>query len=219
MEFKNPYFFALLALLIPYIIWYVLRYKKSLPALRMPEIAKYRFVPRSWRIYLLPVPFFLRVFTMILVICILARPQSKHTWSNTDVEGIDIMLSVDVSTSMLTEDFKPNRVEALKEIAQKFVDKRPNDNIGLTFFAGEAYTQCPLTTDHVALMNLYNSADTLVLAHNHPFGSAEPSDEDILLTRQVQGMLDKDIRLIDHVIVGADSVVSMRGRGFFRAFE
>ena len=159
MEFKNPYFFALLALLIPYIIWYVLRYKKSLPALRMPEIAKYRFVPRSWRIYLLPLPFFLRVFTMILVICILARPQSKHTWSNTDVEGIDIMLSVDVSTSMLTEDFKPNRVEALKEIAQKFVDKRPNDNIGLTFFAGEAYTQCPLTTDHAVLMNLYNSAD------------------------------------------------------------
>ncbi len=159
MEFKNPYFFALLALLIPYIIWYVLRYKKSLPALRMPEIAKYRFVPRSWRIYLLPLPFFLRVFTMILVICILARPQSKHTWSNTDVEGIDIMLWVDVSTSMLTEDFKPNRVEALKEIAQKFVDKRPNDNIGLTFFAGEAYTQCPLTTDHAVLMNLYNSAD------------------------------------------------------------
>lgn len=69
------------------------------------------------------------------------------------------MLAVDVSTSMLTQDFKPNRVEALKEIAQRFVDKRPNDNIGLTIFAGEAYTQCPLTTDHSMLMNLYNSAD------------------------------------------------------------
>ena len=159
MEFKNPYFFALLALHIPYIIWYVLRYKKSLPAMRMPETAKYRYVPRSWRTFLLPLPFILRILTMTLVICILARPQSKHTWSNTDVEGIDIMLSVDVSSSMLAEDFKPNRVEALKEIAQKFVDKRPNDNIGLTFFAGEAYTQCPLTMDHAVLMNLYNSAD------------------------------------------------------------
>lgn len=75
------------------------------------------------------------------------------------MEGIDIMLAVDVSTSMLTQDFKPNRVEALKAIAQNFIDKRPNDNIGLTIFAGEAYTQCPLTTDHTMLMNLYNNAD------------------------------------------------------------
>lgn len=96
---------------------------------------------------------------MTLVICILARPQNRHSWSDTDVEGIDIMLAVDVSTSMLTQDFKPNRVEALKTIAQGFIDKRPNDNIGLTIFAGEAYTQCPLTTDHAMLMNLYNSAD------------------------------------------------------------
>ena len=66
---------------------------------------------------------------------------------------------------------------------------------------------------------IYNNADTLVLAHNHPFGSAEPSNEDILLTRRVQAILDKDIRLIDHVIVGADTEISMRGRGFFRAFE
>ncbi len=159
MEFKNPYFFALLALLIPYIIWYVLHHKKTEPAMKLPETAKYRYVPRSLRTYLMPIPFILRITLFTLVVCILARPQSKHSWSNTDVEGIDIMLAVDVSTSMLTQDFKPNRVEALKEIAQKFVDKRPNDNIGLTFFAGEAYTQCPLTTDHAVLMSLYNNAD------------------------------------------------------------
>ncbi len=164
MEFKNPYFFVLLALLIPYIIWYVLRHKKSQPSLRLPEIAKYRYVRRSWRIYLMPVPFLLRVILFVLVVIILARPQSKYSWSDTDVEGIDIMLAVDVSTSMLTQDFKPNRVEALKEIAQRFIDKRPNDNIGLTFFAGEAYTQCPLTTDHAVLMNLYNSADDQMAA-------------------------------------------------------
>ena len=166
MEFKNPYFFALLALLIPYIIWYVLRNKKSQPAMRMPQTAKYRYVPRTWRTHLMPLPFLLRIILFTLVACILARPQSKHSWNDTDVEGIDIMLAVDFSTSMLAQDFKPNRVEALKEIAQDFISKRPNDNIGLTFFAGEAYTQCPLTTDHTVLMNLYASADSYMAYNN-----------------------------------------------------
>jgi Ca-activated chloride channel family protein len=159
MEYKNPLFFILLLALIPYILWYVLRYKRSLPSLKVPETIKYRVAPKTFRLYLFHLPFLLRVALFVLVVCILARPQSKHTWSDTDVEGIDIMLAVDVSTSMLAQDFKPNRVEALKAIAQQFIDKRPNDNIGLTIFAGEAYTQCPLTTDHAVLMNLYNSAD------------------------------------------------------------
>lgn len=159
MEFKNPLFFLLLLALIPYIVWYVLYYKQSLPSLKVPDTTKYAHVPKTFRLYLLHVPFVLRLVLMTLVVCILARPQSKHSWSNTDVEGIDIMLAVDVSTSMLAQDFKPNRVEALKEIAQRFVEKRPNDNIGLSMFAGEAYTQCPLTTDHTVLMNLYNSVD------------------------------------------------------------
>lgn len=159
MEFKNPYFFLLLLVLFPYVVWYVLKFKKSLPSLKMPDTTKYAHVPKSFRLYLLHVPFVLRILLIFLVVCILARPQSKHSWSNTDVEGIDIMLAVDVSTSMLAQDFKPNRVEALKEVAKRFIDKRPNDNIGLSMFAGEAYTQCPLTADHVVLMNLYNSVD------------------------------------------------------------
>ena len=159
MEFKNPLFFLLLMVLVPYIVWYVLRFKQSLPSLKVPDTSKYVKVPKTFRLYLMHLPFLLRIVLIALVVCILARPQSKHSWSNTDVEGIDIMLSVDVSTSMLAQDFKPNRVEALKEIAQRFIEKRPNDNIGLTMFAGEAYTQCPLTTDHTVLMNLYNSVD------------------------------------------------------------
>lgn len=159
MEFKNPYFFLLLLVLLPYVVWYVLKFKKSLPSLKLPDTTKYAHVPKSFRLYLLHVPFVLRILLIFLVVCILARPQSKHSWSNTDVEGIDIMLAVDVSTSMLAQDFKPNRVEALKEVAKRFIDKRPNDNIGLSMFAGEAYTQCPLTADHVVLMNLYNSVD------------------------------------------------------------
>ena len=159
MEFKNPLFFLLLLVLVPYIVWYVLRFKQSLPSLKVPDTTKYVKVPKTFRLYLMHMPFLLRLILMSLVVCILARPQSRHSWSNTDVEGIDIMLAVDVSTSMLAQDFKPNRVEALKEIAQRFIEKRPNDNMGLTMFAGEAYTQCPLTTDHTALMNLYNSVD------------------------------------------------------------
>lgn len=159
MEFKNPLFFLLLLVLVPYIVWYVMRFKQSLPSLKVPDTTKYVKVPKTFRLYLMHVPFLLRLILISLVVCILARPQSKHSWSDTDVEGIDIMLAVDVSTSMLAQDFKPNRVEALKEIAQRFIEKRPNDNIGLTMFAGEAYTQCPLTTDHTVLMNLYNSVD------------------------------------------------------------
>lgn len=159
MEFKNPIFFLLLLVLVPYIVWYVMRFKQSLPSLKVPDTTKYVKVPKTFRLYLLHVPFLLRLALISLVVCILARPQSKHSWSDTDVEGIDIMLAVDVSTSMLAQDFKPNRVEALKEIAQRFIEKRPNDNMGLTMFAGEAYTQCPLTTDHAVLMNLYNSVD------------------------------------------------------------
>ena len=154
-----PLFFLLLLVLVPYIVWYVLRFKQSLPSLKVPDTTKYVKVPKTFRLYLMHMPFLLRLILMSLVVCILARPQSRHSWSNTDVEGIDIMLAVDVSTSMLAQDFKPNRVEALKEIAQRFIEKRPNDNMGLTMFAGEAYTQCPLTTDHTVLMNLYNSVD------------------------------------------------------------
>ncbi len=159
MYFKNPAFFLLLVALIPYMVWYVLRFKKSLPSVKVPETIKYRYVAKSWRLYLLHAPFFLRTLLIILVVCILARPQSKHDWSDTDVEGVDIMLAVDVSTSMLAQDFKPNRFMALKEIAQTFIEKRHNDNIGLTVFAGDAYTQCPPTTDHSVLMNLYNAVD------------------------------------------------------------
>ena len=159
MEFKNPLFFLLLLVLVPYIVWYVMRFKQSLPSLKVPDTTKYVKVPKTFRLYLMHLPFLLRIILISLVVCILARPQSRHSWRNTDVEGIDIMLAVDVSTSMLAQDFKPNRVEALKEIAQRFIEKRPNDNMGLTMFAGEAYTQCPLTTDHTVLMNLYNSVD------------------------------------------------------------
>lgn len=99
------------------------------------------------------------------MVCALARPQTANSWSNTSVEGIDIMLCMDVSTSMLAEDLKPNRVQAARNVAIEFVNGRENDNIGLTVFAGEAYTQCPMTTDHTALLNLLNGIDCNMVMH------------------------------------------------------
>lgn len=156
MIFTNIEYLFLLLLLIPYIIWYILKRSKNEPTLQVSDTHMYTYAPRSYKIYLLHVPFVLRIIALIMIILILARPQTTDNWQNTEIEGIDIMLAVDVSTSMLAEDLKPNRLEAAKQVAAEFINGRPNDNIGLTIFAGEAFTQCPLTVDHAVLLNLFN---------------------------------------------------------------
>lgn len=109
-------------------------------------------------------PMFLRCVTYVLVVIVLARPQTRNSWDNKSVEGINIMLAMDVSTSMLAEDLKPNRIEAAKSVATEFISDRPNDNIGLTIFAGEAFTQCPMTTDHSSLINMLQGVRTDIAA-------------------------------------------------------
>ena len=157
MIFANVEYLFLLLLLIPYIIWYILRRGKSEASLQVSDTRAYAHAPKSFRNYLLHVPFVLRLIALSMIIIILARPQTTNNWQNTEIEGIDIMMAVDVSTSMLAEDLKPNRLDAAKEVASKFINGRPNDNIGLTIFAGESFTQCPLTVDHAVLLNLFQS--------------------------------------------------------------
>lgn len=154
MIFAHIGYLFLLLLLIPYIIWYILRRSKNSPTLRVSDTHMYSFAPRSYKNYLLHAPFMLRMVSFVMLVLILARPQTTNSWANTEVEGIDIMLAIDVSTSMLAEDLKPNRLEAAKEVAAQFINGRPNDNIGLTIFAGESFTQCPLTVDHAVLLNM-----------------------------------------------------------------
>ncbi len=156
MVFANIEYLFLILLVIPYIIWYILKGSQSDPTLQVSDTHMYQSAPRSYKLYLLHVPFVLRIIAIIMVIIVLARPQTTNNWQNTEVEGIDIMMAVDVSTSMLAEDLKPNRLEAAKQVAAEFINGRPNDNIGLTIFAGEAFTQCPLTVDHAVLLNLFN---------------------------------------------------------------
>ena len=154
MVFANIEYLFLLLLLIPYIIWYIMKRKNSEATLQISDARVYAHTPKSYKNYLLHVPFALRIIALALVILILARPQTTNSWQNSEIEGIDIMLAIDVSTSMLAEDLKPNRLEAAKDVAAEFINGRPNDNIGITLFAGESFTQCPLTVDHAVLLNL-----------------------------------------------------------------
>lgn len=164
MEFANKEYFLLLLLLIPYILWYFLYRRHSEPTIRMSDTFAYQYAPKSWRIRIINLPMVLRCIAYALVVIILARPQTHNAWDKRSVEGIDIMLAMDVSTSMLAEDLRPNRIEAAKSVAAEFIAGRPNDNIGLTIFAGEAFTQCPMTTDHASLLNLLQNVRTDIAA-------------------------------------------------------
>lgn len=164
MEFVNKEYFLLQLLLIPYLIWYLLYRKKSEPTIRMSDTFAYQYAPKSLRVRLIGMPMLLRLIAFVLIVVALARPQTHNSWGQRTVEGIDIMLAMDVSTSMLAEDLKPNRIEAAKSVASEFISGRPDDNIGLTIFAGEAFTQCPMTTDHASLINLLQNVRTDIAA-------------------------------------------------------
>lgn len=164
MEFADKGYFLLLLLLIPYILWYFLYRRKCEPTIKMSDTRAFGIQTKGWRVRLIHLPMMLRMTTFILLVTILARPQTQNSWGSKTVEGIDIMLDMDVSTSMLAEDLKPNRIEAAKSVAAEFIAGRPDDNIGLTIFAGEAFTQCPMTIDHSSLLNLLQNVRTDIAA-------------------------------------------------------
>lgn len=164
MEFADKEYFLLLLLLVPYLLWYFLYRKNSEPTLCMSDTRAYDYAPKSWKVRIIHLPMVLRCLAFILLVCIMARPQTRNSWDKRSVEGIDIMLAMDVSTSMLAEDLHPNRLEAAKAVAAEFISDRQNDNIGLTIFAGEAFTQCPMTVDHASLLNLLQNVRTDIAA-------------------------------------------------------
>lgn len=153
IEFANPWFFWLL-LIIPVLIWWYIRsHNKQKASLNVSSLEGLKRIPASWKSRLRPLLLVLRLLAIALLIVALARPQSSSVTENINSEGIDIVLCLDVSGSMLAEDFQPNRIEAAKQVALDFVDGRPTDRIGLVIFAGESFTQCPITTDHAVLKN------------------------------------------------------------------
>ena len=169
-EFANKEYLFLLLLILPYIIWCIMFRKKSEPTILLADTYAFRFTKRSWKVMLMPIQHFLRILAFTMLVVVLARPQTHDSMQNENVEGIDIMLAMDVSTSMLAEDLRDdskniqNRIEAAKNVAAEFIAGRPNDNIGLTIFAGEAFTQCPMTIDHASLLSLLHNVRTDIAA-------------------------------------------------------
>lgn len=171
MVFANPTYLYLLLLLIPMIGWYIWKLCKSQASLQVSSSEAFDAPgATSWKVYLRHVPFILRMAAVAVLIIILARPQSTNSWQNTSTEGIDIVMAMDISSSMLAQDLKPNRLEASKDVAASFINGRPNDNIGLVVFAAESFTQCPLTTDHTVLLNLFKDVQPGIIQDGTAIG-------------------------------------------------
>lgn len=169
--YANPQYFYLLLLLIPMIAWYIFRQKRFGASLQISTLRGLASAPKTWKHYLRHLLFVLRLLVIALIIVVLARPQSSESWDNMTTEGIDIVMAVDVSTSMLARDLKPDRLEAAKDVATKFIAGRPYDRIGLVVFAGESFTQCPLTTDHAVVTNLLRETKTGVIEDGTAIGN------------------------------------------------
>ena len=155
IEFANPNYFYLLLLLLPMIAWYIFKEKTASADLQISSTNAFKGIKTSTKVYVRHLLFVLRLMALSLLITVLARPQSSTSWNETTTEGIDIVLALDISSSMLAQDFKPDRLSAAKDVATKFILGRENDKIGLVVFSGESFTQCPLTTDHAVLVNLF----------------------------------------------------------------
>lgn len=204
ITFAHPYLLLLLLVIPLLIVWYVLRYRKQKPALQFSNISLFKGIHKTFRQRAYPLLFALRMVAVGAIIVALARPQSKLSRQEMKVEGIDIVLAMDVSGSMLAEDFKPNRLEAAKKVAADFIDGRRNDRMGLVVFSGEAFTQVPLTIDHSVLLSQLHAiksgmikdgtalGDGLATAINRIKDSEAKSKVIILLTDGVnnQGAVD-----------------------------
>lgn len=170
MTYANPGYFWLYLIFIPLIGWYVWKQHTMNASLQLSSLAAFDGIKRSYKYYLRHLPFALRMLALALVIFVLARPQSTNRWSNTTTEGIDIVMAVDLSGSMQAQDLKPNRLQAAIDVATEFVAGRKNDKMGLVVFAGESFTQCPLTTDQSVLINLFKAIPDIELEDGTAIG-------------------------------------------------
>lgn len=153
MQLAHPEYLWLFLVFAPLIAWYVIKHRNAYPALEISSAQPFSKLPKSYKEYLLHSLFLLRLATLGCIIIILARPQTRDSWRTSQTEGTDIVIALDISTSMLARDFKPDRFEAAKDVAGKFVAGRESDNIGIVIFAGESFTAVPMTTDRAMLAN------------------------------------------------------------------
>ena len=171
MTFKNPELFHILWVLIPMIAWYIWRQKRSTASIQVSSTAAVFKAPRTIRHYLRHLVFVTFLIALSFFVVVLARPQSSKNWENVTTEGIDIVIALDISSSMLAQDFQPDRLEAAKNVAMEFISGREYDRIGLVVFAGEAFTQCPLTTDRAVLLNLFKDIQSGMIEDGTAIGN------------------------------------------------
>lgn len=155
IQFAEKHWFWLFLVVPVMLAWYLYRLKTFEGEFNYSSFHLLAGVKPSLRARFRHVLFFLRLLAISFLILAIARPQSRSSWKDTKTEGIDIVVSLDLSLSMLAKDFKPNRLEVAKDVLADFIDARPNDKIGLVVFGGQAFTQCPLTTDHKIIKNMF----------------------------------------------------------------
>ena len=160
ITFARPDYFYLLLVLLPLIGWYIWKQRKSSASMRISSVSPFREAPKTWKHYLRHALFIMQLGVLSLLIAALAKPQSSSSWRNQTIEGIDIVIALDISGSMLARDFQPNRLEAAKNVATEFIAGREYDRMGLVIFSAESFTQCPLTTDRAVLMNLFHDIES-----------------------------------------------------------
>jgi Ca-activated chloride channel homolog len=171
LTFNEPKYFYLLFIIPLMVAWYIFRNRnKRSPAIKISMGIFYRKAPITIRQRLRHLPFVARVLCVVSLIFILARPQQPKSWREIETEGIDIVLAMDISTSMLAKDFEVNRLEASKDVAKEFVHQRKNDRIGLVLFSARSFTQFPLTTDHEVLINLLQKVKTGMITDGTAIG-------------------------------------------------
>ena len=156
ITFANPSFFWLLLLIPLLIFWHIKKYKKQEASFNVSSLEGIKHLPVSLKVRLKPLLLVLRLLGIVFITIAMARPRTVSVTENINSEGIDIVLCLDISGSMLAKDFDPNRLVAAKKVAEEFVKERPGDRIGLVVFAGESFTQCPITTDHSVLIRQIN---------------------------------------------------------------
>lgn len=160
VRFESPQILYLLLLIIPMVAYYIFKLKDGRATLQISTIAGLIKNNKTLKYYLRHLPFVLRMAAFSLLIIALARPQDSTDKNSVTTYGVDIVISLDISSSMLARDFTPNRIMAAKDVATKFIVDRKTDRIGLVVFAGESFTQSPLTTDHATLINLLNQVES-----------------------------------------------------------
>lgn len=160
MNLAKPYLLFLFILYIPLIVWYVFKWRNASPSMGVSSTKQVALKPAKLKVALMHFCFALQLVALGGMIVALARPQTHDSQSSSNIEGTDIVMALDISSSMLANDLQPTRIQAAKDVAQKFVNQRPNDNIGLVVFSGESLSLMPLTGDKAAVINAISNVKT-----------------------------------------------------------